>query len=143
MPRLAGPLAVARRVPLPAVRERRGVGDIARPLDVPGLWPPDIGHGGHDLSPQPLSLAHLVRGGLKERIVRNSPYGTAVSEKARKQADAARDKFMSGTFVIYKGPIKDNAGKTVIAAGESHGQTDVWLESMNWLVEGVIGSTTG
>jgi simple sugar transport system substrate-binding protein len=86
---------------------------------------------------------HLVRGGLKERIVRNSPYGTAVSEKARKQADAARDKFMSGTFVIYKGPIKDNTGKTVIAAGESHGQTDVWLESMNWLVEGVIGSTTG
>jgi len=86
---------------------------------------------------------HLVRGGLKERIVRNSPYGTAVSEKARKQADAARDKFMSGSFVIYRGPIKDNTGKTVIAAGASHGQTDVWLESMNWLVEGVIGSTTG
>jgi simple sugar transport system substrate-binding protein len=86
---------------------------------------------------------HLVRGGLKERIVRNSPYGKAVSEKARKQADAARDAFMSGNFVIYKGPIKDNTGKTVIAAGQSHSQTDVWLESMNWLVEGVIGSTTG
>jgi simple sugar transport system substrate-binding protein len=86
---------------------------------------------------------HLVRGGLKERIVRNSPYGSAVSEKARKQADAARDKFMTGNFVIYKGPIKDNTGKTVIAAGASHGQTDVWLESMNWLVEGVSGSTTG
>jgi simple sugar transport system substrate-binding protein len=80
---------------------------------------------------------------LKERIVRNSPYGKAVSEKARKQADAARDAFMSGNFVIYKGPIKDNTGKTVIAAGQSHSQTDVWLESMNWLVEGVIGSTTG
>ncbi|HZR01961.1 MAG TPA: BMP family ABC transporter substrate-binding protein [Burkholderiales bacterium] len=86
---------------------------------------------------------HLVRGGLKERIVRNSPYGKAVSEKARKQADAARDAFMTGNFVIYKGPIKDNTGKTVIAAGQSHGQTDVWLESMNWLVEGAIGSTTG
>lgn len=86
---------------------------------------------------------HLVRGGLKERIVRNSPYGKAVSEKARNQADAARNKFMTGDFVIYKGPIKDNTGKTVIAAGKSHGQTDVWLESMNWLVEGVIGSTTG
>ena len=86
---------------------------------------------------------HLVRGGLKERIVRNSSYGKAVNEKARKQADAARDKFMTGDFVIYKGPIKDNTGKTVIAAGKSHGQTDVWLESMNWLVEGVIGSTTG
>lgn len=86
---------------------------------------------------------HLMRGGLKERIVRNSPYGQAVSEMARKQADAARNKFMTGDFVIYKGPIKDNTGKIVIAAGKSHGQTDVWLESMNWLVDGVIGSTTG
>jgi len=80
---------------------------------------------------------------LKERIVRNSPYGNAVSEKARKQADAVRNKFITGDFVIYKGPIKDNTGKTVIAAGESHGQTDVGLESMNWLVDGVIGSTSG
>lgn len=86
---------------------------------------------------------HLMRGGLKERIVRNSPYGQAVSEMARKQADAALNKFMTGDFVIYKGPIKDNTGKIVIAAGKSHGQTDVWLESMNWLVDGVIGSTTG
>lgn len=86
---------------------------------------------------------HLLRGGLKERIVRNSPYGRAVSEKARKHADRVRDKFMDGSFIIYKGPIKDNSGKTVIPAGQSHGQTDVWLESMNWLVEGVIGSTTG
>lgn len=86
---------------------------------------------------------HLLRGGLKERIVRNSPYGRAVSEKARKHADGVRDKFMDGSFIIYKGPIKDNSGKTVIPAGQSHGQTDVWLESMNWLVEGVIGSTTG
>ena len=85
---------------------------------------------------------HLVRGGLKERIVRNSPYGKAVSDKARKQADAANAKFMSGNFVIYTGPIKDNTGKTVIPAGKSYGQTDVWLESMNWLVDGVIGSTT-
>lgn len=85
---------------------------------------------------------HLVRGGLKERIVRNSPYGPAVSEKVRKEADAARDRFVNGNFVIYKGPIKDNTGKVVIPAGKSHGQTDLWLESMNWLVEGVIGSAT-
>ena len=85
---------------------------------------------------------HLVRGGLKERIVRNSPYGPAVSEKARREADAARDRFINGNFVIYKGPIKDNTGKMVIPAGQSHGQTDLWLESMNWLAEGVIGSAT-
>jgi simple sugar transport system substrate-binding protein len=87
------------------------------------------------------SWPHLLRGGLKEGIVRNAPYGRPVSEKARKHANSARAKFMDGTFVIYKGPLKDNSGKTVIAAGKAHGQTDVWLESMDWLVEGVIGST--
>ena len=87
------------------------------------------------------SWPHIRRGGLKEGIVRNAPYGRPVSEKARKQADGAKAKFADGTFVIYKGPMKDNSGKTVIAAGKSYDRTDVWLESMNWLVEGVIGST--
>ena len=56
--------------------------------------------------------------------------------------DEARDRFVNGNFVIYKGPLKDNTGKMVIPAGQSHGQTDLWLESMNWLAEGVIGSAT-
>ena len=46
---------------------------------------------------------------------------------------------MKGDFVIFKGPIKDNTGKTVIAAGVAQKQTDVVLEQMNYLVEGVIG----
>ena len=46
---------------------------------------------------------------------------------------------MKGDFVIFKGPLKDNAGNTVIAAGTAHKQTDVVLEQMNYLVEGVIG----
>jgi simple sugar transport system substrate-binding protein len=46
---------------------------------------------------------------------------------------------MKGEFVIYKGPIMDNKGKTVIAAGQSQGQTDIALESMDYLVAGVIG----
>jgi len=45
--------------------------------------------------------------------------------------------------VVYKGPIKDNTGKTVIPAGKEYTQTDIWLESMDWLVEGVMGSTKG
>jgi simple sugar transport system substrate-binding protein len=84
---------------------------------------------------------HLRRGGLKEGIVRNAPYGRPVSDKARAHADRVKAQFMDGSFIIYKGPMKDNGGKTVIAAGKTHGQTDVWLESMDWLVEGVIGST--
>ncbi|BAI74442.1 simple sugar transport system substrate-binding protein (plasmid) [Azospirillum sp. B510] len=83
---------------------------------------------------------NLVRGGLKEGIIKTSPYGAAVSDAARKHADEVKAKFMDGSFVIYKGPIKDNKGNSVIAEGKSHGQTDIALESMNWLVEGVTGS---
>jgi simple sugar transport system substrate-binding protein len=86
-------------------------------------------------------IPHLVRGGLKEGIVRVSDYNQVVTEAVRKQADAAKDKFMSGGMIVYKGPIKDNTGRVVIAAGKEHVQTDIWLESMDWLVEGVIGST--
>jgi simple sugar transport system substrate-binding protein len=44
-------------------------------------------------------------------------------------------------MVIYKGPIKDNTGKVVIAAGTEEKQTDVNLEKMDYLVEGVVGKT--
>jgi len=82
---------------------------------------------------------HLLRGGLKEGFVKVSPYGKLVSAEAKKKADAAKAKFMAGTMVIYKGPLKDNTGKEVIAAGTEHKQTDIALESMDYLVEGVVG----
>jgi basic membrane protein A len=86
------------------------------------------------------SIPHIVRGGLKEGFVKVSPYGPAVSAKAKKDADAAKAKLMAGTFVIFKGEIKDNTGKVVIAKGVKMKQRDPALESMNYLVEGVIGS---
>jgi basic membrane protein A len=84
---------------------------------------------------------HLLRGGLKEGFVKVSPYGKAVSAEAKKAADKAKAKFMAGTMVVYKGPLKDNTGKEVIAAGVEHKQTDIALESMDYLVEGVVGKT--
>ncbi len=85
-------------------------------------------------------IPNLVRGGLKEGIVKVSPYGPAVSDSARKAADDAKAKLMTGTFSIFKGPMKDNKGNMVIPSSKMHEQTDIWLESMNWLVEGVVGS---
>lgn len=86
-------------------------------------------------------ISHLVRGGLKEGLVVCSPYGPAVSDAAKAAAEDAKAKFMAGTMVIYQGPLKDNTGVEVIAAGVAMGQTDIALESMGYLVEGVIGST--
>ena len=52
-----------------------------------------------------------------------SPYGAAVSADAKEKADAAKAKFMDGTMVIFKGPLKDNTGKVVIA-GRRRGEAD-------------------
>jgi basic membrane protein A and related proteins len=81
----------------------------------------------------------LVRGGLKEGVVKMSPYGPAVSAEAKKAGDAAREQFMTGKFTAFKGPLKDNAGNIVIPAGASYPQTAIELENMDYLVEGVIG----
>lgn len=87
-------------------------------------------------------IEHLVRGGLKDGFCKLSAYGAAVGEEAKKAAEAAKAKFLQGNFAIYKGPMKDNTGKEVIAAGQELAQKSVELESMSWLVEGVLGSTS-
>jgi basic membrane protein A and related proteins len=84
-------------------------------------------------------MVNFLRGGLKEGFVKTSAYGRAVSEAARKNADGVKARMMEGDFVIFKGPLKDNTSKTVIDAGVSQKQTDVVLEQMAYLVEGVIG----
>jgi basic membrane protein A and related proteins len=88
------------------------------------------------------TIPNFYRGGLKEGLVKVSPYGPMVSEAARKQADEIKAGLTAGTYVIFKGPITDNKGKTVIASGVSRGQTDPELEKMDYLVEGVIGATS-
>jgi basic membrane protein A and related proteins len=88
------------------------------------------------------TIPNFYRGGLKEELVKVSPYGAMVSAAARKQADDVKAKFMAGGYAIFKGPLVDNKGKTVIAAGVSRGQTDPELEKMDYLVDGVIGATS-
>jgi basic membrane protein A and related proteins len=82
---------------------------------------------------------NFVRGGLKDGFVKSSPYGSSVSEAARKNAEDVRAKMLKGAFDIFAGELKDNTGKVVIAKGKTFKQTDVELEGMNYLVEGVVG----
>ena len=84
-------------------------------------------------------MVNFLRGGLKEGFVKMSAYGPGASEAARKNADAIKAEMMKGEYVIFKGPLQDNAGKTVIAGGAALKQTDTSLEQMNYLVAGVIG----
>jgi simple sugar transport system substrate-binding protein len=87
------------------------------------------------------TIPNFYRGGLKEGLVKVSPYGSMVSESARKQADDIKSKLIAGGYAIFKGPLSDNKGNTVIASGVELAQTDPKLEQMNYLVDGVIGST--
>jgi simple sugar transport system substrate-binding protein len=85
--------------------------------------------------PQP----NIMRGGLKEGFVKMSPYGPKVTPDAKQNADSIKSQMLGGSFVIFKGPMKDNKGAEAIAAGTNHVQTDISLESMNYLVAGVVG----
>ena len=87
-------------------------------------------------------LPNFVRGGLKENFVKMSPLGPAVTDAARSQFDATMADIMKGGFAVIKGPLKDNKGNVIAKAGEAFEETDVKLESMDYLVEGVIGSTS-
>jgi basic membrane protein A and related proteins len=86
---------------------------------------------------------NFLRGGLKDGYVKMSAYGPAVSDAAKKSADATKAKMIAGSFDIFDGGkagIKDNKGAVVVPAGKVFKQTDLELEKMGYLVEGVIGS---
>ena len=85
--------------------------------------------------------SHFYRGGMKEGFVKMAPFGPAVSDKAKAKIEEVETKMKAGEFVIFQGPLKGNDGKEILAKGTSLVQTDPVLESMNYLVQGVIGST--
>jgi len=84
-------------------------------------------------------IPHMIRGGLKEEFCRLSPYGAAVSAEAQKASEAAKAKLLDGSLVIFKGELKDNKGNVVIPAGQQYALQDPKLETIDWLVEGVMG----
>ncbi|MBB4223282.1 BMP family ABC transporter substrate-binding protein [Variovorax sp. 375MFSha3.1] len=83
---------------------------------------------------------NFLRGGLKEGYVKMSAYGPMVPDAAKKHADEIKAKMIAGSFDIFKDGIKDNKGAVVVPAGKVLKQTDLELEKMNYLVEGVVGS---
>ncbi len=88
------------------------------------------------------TIDNFDRGGLAEGYIKMSPLGPAVTDAARNQFEATMAEMMKGDFAAYKGPLMDNAGNTILSEGQVFLETDIALESMNYLVEGVIGSTS-
>src|SRR5882757_8271698 len=85
-------------------------------------------------------LPNMTSGGYEADMVQNSPFGAGASAEARKAATAAIAD-LRAKKPIYVGPLKDNkTGKVVI--DKSYDNLDPFLDQMNYLLEGVIGSIT-
>jgi basic membrane protein A and related proteins len=85
-------------------------------------------------------LPNMVTGGYEADMVQNSPFGAGASDAARKAATAAIAD-LRAKKPIYVGPLKDNkTGKVVI--DKTYDNLDPYLDQMNYLLEGVVGSTT-
>lgn len=88
------------------------------------------------------TIPNFVRGGLAQNFVKMSALGSVVSEPARANFAAVKAEIEKGGFAAIRGPLKDNKGNVIAATGQSFEETDVALESMDYLVEGVIGATS-
>lgn len=86
------------------------------------------------------SIPHILRGGLADNFCKLSPYGPAVSDEAKADADAALAAIKSGELVIYEGPLMTNNGTEVLGASAQLKIDDIELEKMDYFVEGVMGS---
>ena len=84
-------------------------------------------------------LPNVVIGGYDNDMVRNTAYGAGASPEAIKAADAAIAD-LKAKKPIYVGPLKDNTGKVVL--DKTYDNYDPYLDGMNFLLEGVVGSIT-
>jgi len=88
------------------------------------------------------SYPNLLRGGFKQGMVAISPFGKSVPESVRQEVLRARQAFTDDTLKLYKGPLKDNEGKQILAAGQEISNADNdYKVNVKWLVEGAIGET--
>lgn len=84
-------------------------------------------------------LPNVVVGGYHNDMVRNTAYGAGATPEAIAAADAAIAALKAGA-PIYVGPLKDNTGKVVI--DKTYDNYDPYLDGMDYLLDGVIGSIT-
>ena len=84
---------------------------------------------------------NFIRGGFREGFIKMSPFGPSVGAHAKERIAEVKAQMEAGDFVIFKGPLSDNEGSLVIPEGVELITTDPKLEEMDYLVEGVIGST--
>jgi basic membrane lipoprotein Med (substrate-binding protein (PBP1-ABC) superfamily) len=76
--------------------------------------------------------------GLKEGVVKMSPYNSTVPAEVTAVAAKAEADIKAGALHPWRGEIRDQSGKVRVSAGQVLADADI--RTMNWLVEGVTGN---
>lgn len=79
--------------------------------------------------------------GVKEGAIDFVSVAADVPEAARKKLDEVKAGLKDGSFVIWKGPLVDNAGKTVLEKDKA--ADDAFLGGVKFYVKGVEGKVPG
>jgi simple sugar transport system substrate-binding protein len=82
---------------------------------------------------------NFIVGGYPEDMVQNTAFGAGASDPVRAAATTAIAD-LKANKPIYVGPLKDNKGAVVI--DKTYDNKDPFLDGMNYLLEGVVGSIT-
>jgi simple sugar transport system substrate-binding protein len=75
--------------------------------------------------------------GVKEGAIDLVSLSAAVPDPIKQKLDGVKKGLRDGTFVIWKGPVVDQSGKTLLKAGET--ADDKFLHGINFYVKGVKG----
>jgi simple sugar transport system substrate-binding protein len=84
-------------------------------------------------------MPNMTAGGYEGDMVQNTAFGAGASPEARTAAEKAIAD-LKAKKPIYVGPLKDTKGKVVI--DKPYDNLDPYLDQMDYLLEGVVGSIT-
>ena len=80
----------------------------------------------------------FLRCGIADGCMAIAPFGPKVPQEVQDLVMQAKADIEAGNIVVFKGPIKDQDGNIKVADGEV--LSDDAMGSVDWFVEGVIGS---
>jgi basic membrane protein A and related proteins len=79
------------------------------------------------------SQSHCL--GIRDGVVDLASFGRAVLPETIKEIEESRKRLKSADLVVFRGPVFDNQGRTMLEENELPSQE--WLGQMNWFVAGV------
>lgn len=80
----------------------------------------------------------FLRCGISDGCMAIAPFGPEVPQEVQDLVMQTKADIEAGKIVVFAGPIKDQEGNIKVAEGET--LTDDAMSSVDWFVEGVVGS---